>query len=165
MDRNDPYPLTLVLLANFFRWFFSLLKLDLNRCRISRAFRKYKIFFGIAWFRVVRDEKLENCQNSQLVLLPVYWHYQLVNGVLEVTKLSSFVEKTFLHLLRRLWTRTDEWTHRKMQNISVTLKSLFFDQGPRAVSLVDVGIFHRHVRKSWYFGFRGFKLWSIVWDY
>ena len=133
MDRNDPYPLTLVLLTNFFREWFSLLKLYLKRCRISRAFRKYTIFFGIAQIRVARDEILENCQNSQLLFLPVYWHYQLINSLVEVTELSSFVEETFLHLLRRTWTRTDERTRRKMQNTRDTLKNLFLDQYLRVV--------------------------------
>jgi hypothetical protein len=82
---------------------------------------------------VASDEILENCQNRQLPFLSVYWYYQLANSILEVIKLSNFLEKTFLNLFRRLRAQTDERTLIKMQNTRDTLKNLFLDQYPRVV--------------------------------
>ncbi len=105
---------------------------------------------------MVRGKILENRYNSQLSFLVVYRQYESLKAVVEITELGSFVEKRFLHLFRRLRTRNDERTQRKVQNSWGTLKNRFFDQASRVVSLLCFGIFHRQVRKSRYFGFRGF---------
>jgi hypothetical protein len=97
---------------------------------------------------VVSGKILENCNNNQLPFLPVYGQYESVKGIVKIIELASSVEKTFLHLLRRLQIRTDERTQRKVQNTKSTIKTRFFDQVSRVVSLVYFGVFHRQVRKS-----------------
>ncbi len=63
---------------------------------------------------MVRGKILENCHNSQLSFLVVYRQYGSPKAIVEITELVNFVEKTFLHLLRRLRARTDERTQRKV---------------------------------------------------
>ena len=92
---------------------------------------------------MIRGKILENCQNSQLSFLAVYRQYELLKAIVEITELVNFVEKPFLHLLRRLRTRTHEQMQRKAQNSRGTLKNCFFDQVSRGVSLVCIGIFQR----------------------
>ena len=143
MSRNDYHLLTFVVRANYFCECFWSLKRYLKRCRISRAFRKYKNYFGIAWFRVGRGKILKNWHNNQVAFLAVYRQYESLKAIVEITELANFVEKTFLHLLRRLRTRTDQRTQRKVKNSRGTLKNRFFDPVSRVVSLVCFGIFQR----------------------
>ncbi len=74
---------------------------------------------------MVSGKILENCNNNQLHFLLVYGQYESVKGIVKIIELASSVEKTFLHLLRRLRTRTDERTQRKVQNTKSTLKPVF----------------------------------------
>ena len=73
----------------------------------------------------------------------VYRQYVSLKVIVEITELANFVEKTFLHLLRRLRTLTDERMHRKVQNTIGTLKNRFFDQVSIVVSLVCFGVLQR----------------------
>jgi hypothetical protein len=107
ISRNDHHLLTFVAWPNF-------------------CYQNFKNYFGTAWFSVVRGKILENWHNSQLSFLAVYRQYESLKAIVEITELANFVEKTFLHLLRRLRTRTDERTQRKVQNSRDTLKNRFF---------------------------------------
>ena len=75
---------------------------------------------------MVRGKILENCHKSQLSFLAVYWQYESLKAIVEITELANFVEKTFLHLLRCLRTRIDEQMPRKVQNTGGTLRKPVF---------------------------------------
>ncbi len=87
---------------------------------------------------MVRDKILENYHNDQLSFLTVYRQHESLKAIDEITELVNFVEKTFLYILRRLRTRTDERTQRKLQNSRNTLKNQFFDQVSRVVCYLYV---------------------------
>ena len=59
--------------------------------------------------------------------MSVYRQYELEKFIIEILNIFSFVEKTFLHRLRRSRAQTDELVQRKVQNTEGTLKSRFFD--------------------------------------
>jgi hypothetical protein len=71
----------------------------------------------------------ENWHSSQLTFLLIYWSHKLANGSLKIFKLANFVEKTFLHLLKRLRPQTDESLQRKVKNTKSTLKNHFWEWG------------------------------------
>ena len=56
------------------------------------------------------------------MILFVYGDYQLVNSIVEYAELVNFVEKTFLHLLRRPQILRNVRMLRKVQNTGSTEK-------------------------------------------